>query len=116
MDVKLQSGGIEFESTNTSERMVCDIDVVFQRIEIALSVKKSEFLYNREMGITLPKLDYEDERSILTLEMYINEAIYEICNYVCKIKNLDIVNNKVNLQIIAEDKVYEREVKLGGEL
>ncbi len=115
-DVKISNGGIAFESTYTTEKSVIDMDAVFQRIEFALSVKKGDFPYNKAMGITIPNLSYIEERDSLILEMFINEAIYDICDYSCKIKKIDLENSKVTLQITVEDNIYEKEVKIGGKL
>ena len=115
-DVKLENGGIVFDSTLKSEKTVEGIDAVLQRIEIALSVDKGDFPYNREMGVYIPNLDLTQERDILNLEMYINEAIYNIYECSCKVLSVKSEKNTVKLIITANGETYEKEVKLGGKL
>lgn len=115
-DVKIKDGSVAIDKLCRTEIKVRDVYAVLQRIETALSLKKGDFPYDKEMGVTIPCLDFSDERNLRQLEMYINEVAYTIWD--CRIKLLQFNKDtrKAKLLVKLYDGEYEIEVNLFGEV
>ena len=116
VDIELDKGGIVFTPSKRNEEKLYDAEAVIQRIKIALSLKKGNFPYCKDMGVTIPDKSYSAEKDIKTLEMYINEAIYPVWGCRDKVLSFDEENMTANIRIYFCDDLYETEVKLCGKL
>ncbi len=76
MDVKIFEGDTVLDASG-KEEYISGIEEVFQRVHLAISTKKGDFIYDKSYGVReLPKIS--DERSLKNAEAYLNEAIADI--------------------------------------
>ena len=115
-DIELENGGIVFTPSKRNEEKLYGESAVLQRIKIAPSVRKGDFPYCKNMGVTIPDKEYSTKKDIATLEMYINEAIYPVWGCRAKVLSFDEKNMTANIRIYFCDDFYETEVKLCGKL
>lgn len=113
-DLKVKDGGTVFLG-NTEEK-VYDVDSIFQRIELCLSLDKGSFIYNKNLGSTIPKLDYSTEEDLAQLEMYINQCVFNIVNTRVTVLSVDKEKKTVNISLKLGNKEYIREVNVCGRL
>ncbi|MCH5201994.1 MAG: hypothetical protein J1F17_02200 [Oscillospiraceae bacterium] len=113
-DVMLDNGGIVFNPNNSDEKRLGGSQAIIQRIKIALSLKKGNFIYDKDAGLEIPDLDYTKERNLKILEMLINEIVSKIGSCKAKLISLDTANMVANMLFVFKDNSYRTEVKLYG--
>lgn len=113
-DLKVKDGGTVFLG-NTEEK-VYDVDSIFQRIELCLSLDKGSFIYNKNLGSTIPKFDYSTEEDLAQLEMYINQCVFNIVNTRVTVLSVDKEKKTVNISLKLGNREYVREVNVYGGL
>lgn len=113
-DLKVKDGGTVFLG-NTEEK-VYDSDSIFQRIEICLSLNKGDFIYNKNLGSTIPKLDYSTEEDLAQLEMYINQCVFNIVNTRVIVLSADKDKQTIKIRLKLGNKEYIKEVNVYGRL
>ena len=113
-DLKVKDGGTVFLG-NTEEK-VYDSDSIFQRIEICLSLDKGDFIYNKNLGSTIPNLDYSTEEDLAQLEMYINQCVFNIVNARVIVLTADKDKQTIKISLKLGNKEYVREVNVYGRL
>lgn len=113
-DLKLKDGGTVFLG-NTEEK-VYDVDSIFQRIELCLSIDKGSFIYNKDLGSTIPKIDYTVEENLAQLEMYINQCVFGIVNTRVNVLSVNKEKQTIKISLKLNHKEYIREVNVFGRL
>lgn len=113
-DLKVKDGGTVFLG-NTEEK-VYDSDSIFQRIEICLSLNKGDFIYNKNLGSTIPKFDYSSEEDLAQLEMYINQCVFNIVNTRVTVLSADKEKQTIKISLKLGNKEYIKEVNVYGRL
>lgn len=111
-DLKLKNGGVSFNGGNTEEEKIYDVDSIFQRIEICLSLDTGGFVYNKKLGVTIPDLDYTKEENLSELEMYINQCVFEIVNTRVNLICVNKEKGTITINVKLNDKEYTREVNV----
>lgn len=113
-DLKLKDGGVSFQE-NLDEK-VYDVDSIFQRIELCLSLDKGSFIYNKDLGSTIPKIDYTVEENLAQLEMYINQCVFGIVNTRVNVLSVNKEKQTIKISLKLNHKEYIREVNVFGRL
>lgn len=113
-DLKVKDGGTVFLG-NTEEK-VYDVDSIFQRIELCLSLDKGSFIYNKDLGSTIPKIDYTVEENLAQLEMYINQCVFGIVNTRVNVLSVNKEKQTIKISLKLNHKEYIREVNVFGRL
>lgn len=113
-DLKVKDGGTVFLG-NTEEK-VYDVDSIFQRIEMCLSLNKGSFIYNKDLGSTIPKIDYTVEENLAQLEMYINQCVFGIVNTRVNVLSVNKEKQTIKISLKLNHKEYIREVNVFGRL
>lgn len=113
-DLKAKDGGTVFLG-NTEEK-VYDVDSIFQRIELCLSLDKGSFIYNKDLGSTIPKIDYTVEENLAQLEMYINQCVFGIVNTRVNVLSVNKEKQTIKISLKLNHKEYIREVNVFGRL
>lgn len=113
-DVKIRDGGVSF--IGNVEEKVYNADSIFQRIEMCLSLNKGDFIYNKNQGVIIPKLDYSKEENLSLLEMYINRCIFSIVNTRVNLISADKDKQTVKINLKLGEEEYTREVNVYGRL
>lgn len=113
-DLKVKDGGTVFLG-NTEEK-VYDVNSIFQRIEMCLSLNKGSFIYNKDLGSTIPKIDYTVEENLAQLEMYINQCVFGIVNTRVNVLSVNKEKQTIKISLKLNHKEYIREVNVFGRL
>lgn len=113
-DLKLKDGGVSFQG-NLDEK-VYDVNSIFQRIEMCLSLNKGSFIYNKDLGSTIPKIDYTVEENLAQLEMYINQCVFGIVNTRVNVLSVNKEKQTIKISLKLNHKEYIREVNVFGRL
>ncbi|MEE3439045.1 MULTISPECIES: hypothetical protein [Ruminococcus] len=113
-DLMIKDGGTVF--LGSTEEKVYDVDSIFQRIELCLSLDKGSFIYNKNLGSTIPKLDYSTEEDLAQLEMYINQCVFSIVNTRVTVLSVDKEKQTVKISLKLGNKEYVKEVNVYGRL
>lgn len=113
-DLKLKDGGVSFQGNLDEE--VYDVDSIFQRIEMCLSLNKGSFIYNKDLGSTIPKIDYTVEENLAQLEMYINQCVFGIVNTRVNVLSVNKEKQTIKISLKLNHKEYIREVNVFGRL
>lgn len=113
-DLKIKNGGVALN--NITEEKLYDIDSIFQRIEMCLSLNKGDFIYNNNLGSIIPKLDYSKEENLAQLEMYINQCTFSIVHTRVNLIWVDTENSKLKISLTLGGNEYTREVNMFGRI
>ena len=77
MDVKIENKDVRIQATGEMD-YVDSLEELCQRIEIASTVTKGSFVYDRQLGSESSELDVNDERLNDKLTMIFKEATIDI--------------------------------------
>lgn len=109
-DLLVKNGGVSFDSGNSLEEKVYDIDSIFQKIEFCLSLNKGDFVYNKNLGAVIPDLDYTKAENLSQLEMYINQCVFKVANTRVNLVDINKEKGTITLSLKINDGEYTREV------
>ena len=110
IDIKVKDGDTVKDSTGKLLE-ISDKDVLFQRVLICIGVKNESFIYNRNLGSRLSKLDFNAEDAKEKAELIINEALAEFEDTYVKVLE---AGEAIKLEITIGDESRIEEVRLNG--
>ncbi len=113
IDARLKNGDTVTTSSGEIE-MLSDDDALFQSAMIRICAKKGEFVYDRELGSTLDKLEANAEFALEKAEIMINEALADLDNAIAVVKEID--EERLVIELTIENKTRTKEVRLDGKL
>lgn len=109
-DIKIENKDISV-LPNGYTKTISGFDYVVQQIEIAASVRKGGFAYDRNLGLFEEAPDFESGNIISTLESLINEALISSDVYVT-VKGLRKENDSYYAEISISDGFREKETEV----
>lgn len=117
MDVKIENKDILLNSVG-EPHYIESFDELCQRVNIACSVKKGSFLYDRGLGYSETELDISDSRICETLSMIFKEATIDIPYTDLRVSRVYEKDgeNYAEIEITSGIDIVTTEVKLSGEL
>ena len=110
IDIKVKDGDTVKDSTGKLLE-ISDKDVLFQRVLICIGVKNESFIYNRNLGSRLSKLDFNAEDAKEKAELIINEALAEFEDTYVKVLE---AGEAIKLEITIGNDSRTEEVCLNG--
>ncbi len=110
IDVKLSNGDVVADSTGRFVQ-VSDNDALFQRALICIGAKLGSFIYDRNLGSDVSKVELSDTYTDQKAELIVNEAIAQFENTYAKVIEYGDTL-KLELEIGNESRIEE--VHLNG--
>lgn len=116
MDLKLINGDLCFEQGEPA--VVTGIEEAAQRARIACTVKKNNFLYDRDLGADTSALDRTSPFFERALQMALREAIFPVADTRLTVRSVRNIRGSSTALIEVEraGETKEIEVNLDGNL
>lgn len=117
MDVEIFDKDIVINTCGDAQ-YIDDTDELLQRVRIACSIKKGDFVYDRNMGSFANKLKVSDPMLNKKLEMIFKEATVSIPYTDLKVTKTEVENNKIKatVDVYCGDEKGTLEVSVDADL
>lgn len=115
MDVKLQNKDIEL-NPNGSAVKVQGIDQIIQQINIGTSVVRGSFALDKQLGIMVADIDFENDNALKNLEAVLKEMLINTPEVNIQVNYINISDDDKTAGITVGDGYSTRdiEVKING--
>lgn len=115
MDIKIENKDTVLDDS-FNPVTISGIQQAVQQLNIAASINKGSFIYDRSCGNEIYKQDFDDERIVKTVQTLLNESLVNVADVSVKVNNIRDDGGIKYADVTISDK-YENidtEVMLNG--
>ncbi len=113
MDVKIDNMDISKNSCGDAVYLN-SFDELLQRVKIACTIKKGSFVYDRNFGVEISDIDFNDDMLPKKLEMIYKEATINIGYDNLKVVKVDKDNKTATICVVCGEFCETVEVTING--